>query len=433
MRVRIIEPMKPLQVKRKRVCAYARVSSSSEAQGESLENQITHYKNLIESNPAYEFVGVFADGGITGTKDERPEFQKMLDLARNQKVDLILTKSISRFARNTTVILELARELKNLGVEIYFEKDNISTMNGDGELMLTVLSSFAQEESKSASDNQKWRYKRKFEQGKLAINATRFLGYDKDEYGDLVINRSQAEIVERIFKDYLSGKGSHIIAKELNAEGVLTVAGGRWYTSTILNILKNEKYKGDAQLQKTYRKDHLSKKKCVNQGEVDSYYIEHNHSPIVTRDVWEEVQRQIGVRAEAKGNAKVSKEKYQNRYPLTGMLLCSKCGGVLRRRTWNSKYSCKKIVWQCSTYIKNGKEACQGTVIEEATLAGVKIKQQTIVEEVFKNGQKHYRYTSKGEQNERCGKPSAEKKANGSLLPGIDRSGRTVIKLRSPG
>ncbi|CQR74958.1 Transposon Tn3 resolvase [Sporomusa ovata DSM 2662] len=397
MRVRIIEPIKSPELKRKRVCAYARVSTASEAQGESLENQATYYQSLIESNPEYEYVGVFADQGITGTKDERPAFQEMLDLAREQKIDLILTKSISRFARNTTIVLELVRELKNLDVEIVFEKENISSFDGDGELMLTVLSSFAQEESKSTSENIKWRYRRKFENGELAINTTRFLGYDKDEYGDLVINQSQAEIVERIFRDYIDGKGTFVIAKELNDEGVLTVASGRWHPSTVLNILKNEKYKGAAKLQKTYIKDHLTKKKCINHGEVDSYFIEDNHSPIVSKAIWEETQKLVVLRAEAKGNTAKEKEKYQNRYPLTGMLFCSKCGAPLRRRVWNSKYASKKIVWQCSTYIIEGKKSCPGTVIDDTALSRLTIKQKTVVEEVFKNGQKYYRYTSKSQ------------------------------------
>jgi len=205
----------------------------------------------------------------------------------------------------------------------------------------------------------------------------------------------EAEIVERIFNDYVSGKGTFVIAKELNAEGMLTVAGGRWHPSTVLNILKNEKYKGDVKLQKTYSKDHLTKKKCINHGEVDSYYIEENHSPIVTKKIWEEAQQVMLQRAEAKGNATDTKGKHQNRYPLTGMLFCSKCGAPLTRRTWNSKYDCKKIVWQCSTYIKEGKKACLGTAIDDATLSRLTIKQKTVVEEVLKGGQKYYRYTSK--------------------------------------
>jgi len=394
MKVRIIEPTKPSAPKRKRVCAYARVSSASEAQGDSLENQTTYYKQLIESNLEYEFAGIFADRAQTGTKDERPEFQKMLVLARKHKIDRILTKSISRFARNTTIVLEAVRELKTLGVEVIFQKENISSFNGDGELLLTVLSSFAQEESKNVSDNIKWRYKRKFEQGQLALNTTRFLGYDKDEYGDLVINRGQAEIVERIFNDCVSGKGSFVIAKELQEEGVLTIAGGDWHSSTVLNILKNEKYKGDVKLQKTYSKDHLSKKKCINHGEVDSYYVADNHSPIVTKEVWEEAQRQIRLRAGAKGN--IDNEKYLNRYPLTGMLFCSKCRSTLRRRTWNSKYNCKKIVWQCSRYINEGKNSCSGTVIDDAEVSRMNIRKKTVIEEVINSGEKYYRCTSKG-------------------------------------
>ena len=433
MRVRIIEPLNVIAPKRKRVCAYARVSTASEAQGESLENQATYYRNLIDASPEYEYVGVFADYGTTGTKDERPEFQKMLALARAGEIDLILTKSISRFARNTTLVLEVVRELKELGVEVVFEKDNISTFTGDGELMITVLSSFAQEESKSASENLKWRYRRKFEQGELAVNATRFLGYDKNKHGELVINPIQARVVKRIFADYISGKGSFVIAKELNAEGVSTVAGGTWHSSTVLNILKNEKYKGDAKLQKTYSKDHLSKKKCVNHGEVESFYIENNHPPIVSKEIWDEAQRQIALRAKAKGNVEETKNKYQNRYPMTGMLLCSKCGASLRRRIWNSKYSCKKVVWQCSTYIKNGKNACQGTSIDDAVIGRMNIQGETMVEEVVEDGKKYYRYTSKGEPDKSGGKSGAAEKTRGSVLPGIDRSGRAVIKLRSPG
>lgn len=261
MKVRIIEPIDLPKIAKKRVCVYARVSTDSLAQGESLENQTTYYKKIIETNPAYSFAGVFSDYGLTGTKDDRPGFQKMLSLARDKQIDLIITKSISRFARNTTLIIACVRELKELGVEVYFEKENISTFNGDCELMLTVLSSFAQEESKNISDNVKWRCKRKFEQGKIIINTKRFLGYDMNEKGELVINKAEAELVKLIFNEYLRGKGSFIIAKELNESSVPTVAKGKWYSTTILNILKNEKYKGDVKLQKTYIKDHCQKLK----------------------------------------------------------------------------------------------------------------------------------------------------------------------------
>lgn len=395
MRVRIIEPLPEIASKRKRVCAYARVSSTSDAQGESLENQTTHYQNLIKGNSDHEYVGIFADQGITGTKDERPEFQKMLETARARKLDLILTKSISRFARNTAIVLEVVREMKELNVEVLFEKEQISSSSGDGELMLTALSAFAQEESKNVSENIKWRYRRKFQKGEVAVNTTRFLGYDKNKNGELVINPEQASVVKRIFDDYIGGKGSFVIAKDLNAAGVETVAGGKWHSSTILGILKNEKYMGDAKLQKTYSADHLRKKKCVNHGEIDSYYIENNHPPIIPRDVWEAAQRQIALRGKAKGNSAEIRAKFQARYPLTGMLFCGKCGAPLRRRTWNSKYACRKIVWQCSNYVKNGKKACPGISLDDDAIGRMNIQNETVIEEVLRYGEKHYRYTRK--------------------------------------
>ena len=387
MRVRIIQPtIKPLS--KKRICAYARVSTGSELQGESLENQITYYENLIKSNPEYEFVEVFADRGITGTTDSRPEFQRMIELARAGKIDLIITKSISRFARNTAIMLETVRELKELNVEVRFEKENINTLSGDGELMLTILSSFAEEESKNISQNTKWAFRKKFQRGELVLNTKLFLGYDKDEFGELVVNREEARIVRRIFSDYLAGKGVFTIAKELNDEGIPTIKGGKWQESTILQILKNEKYKGDAHLQKYYTPDYLMHRTFKNNGEVDSYYIEGNHPPIVSNEMWEKVQEELVKRAEEKGNVEGDRDKYTNRYPLTGMLFCSKCGFPLRRRTWNSKLKCRKIVWQCSNYIRNGKASCPGTSIDDEVISSLNIVEETIVKEVRKDGKK---------------------------------------------
>ena len=430
MKVRIIEPIDLPKIAKKRVCAYARVSTDSLAQGESLENQATYYKKIIETNPAYSFAGVFSDYGLTGTKDDRPGFQKMLSLARDKQIDLIITKSISRFARNTTLIIACVRELKELGVEVYFEKENISTFNGDCELMLTVLSSFAQEESKNISDNVKWRCKRKFEQGKIIINTKRFLGYDMNEKGELVINKAEAELVKLIFNEYLKGKGSFIIAKELNESGVPTVAKGKWHSTTILNILKNEKYKGDVKLQKTYIKDHLSKVKKLNRGEVTSYYIENHHEAIVSREIWNLAQKQIELRGKKKGITGENNDKYKQRYALSGLLFCSKCGAPLRRRVWNSKSSCRKIVWQCSNYIKYGKKTCAGIAIEDALISRLNITEKTVVEEVWKHGKKNYRYTRQGESDQFHGTVESSAKTCSSILPGIDRSGRAIIKLR---
>lgn len=427
MRVRIIEPTIVKDTK-KRVCAYARVSTDHEKQGESLENQINYYERLIGTNPEFEFVGVFADRGISGTTDNRPEFKRMLELAKEGAIDVIITKSISRFARNTTVVLKRVRELKELGVEVRFEKENINTLSGDGELMLTVLSSLAQEESKNISENIKWRIRKKFERGELIINTNRFLGYDKNENGELVINVEEAEIVKRIFEHYLEGKGVFTIAKELNADGIPTVAGGNWQESTILNMLKNEKYKGDIILQKYYTPDHLKKGTIRNNGKLDSYYIEDNHPAIISKEVWGAVQKEMKLRAEARGNVS-DQNKYQNRYPLTGMLYCGKCGSSLKRRTWNSKLPCRKIVWQCSNYIKNGKNACPGTKIDDEVAGRLDIKEETVVQEVIKNGKKHYHYSSKCKHEGKSRTVRTPEKENGSVLPGIDRPIRTVIKL----
>lgn len=429
MRVTIIKPTVNHQKKKKRVCAYARVSTDSLSQGESLENQIQYYENIISSNSEYEYVGVFADKGITGTTENRPEFQKMLELFRSGNIDLIITKSVSRFARNTAIMLQTVRELKDIGVEVRFEKENIDTLSGDGELMLTILSSFAQEESKNVSENINWRFKQKFQRGELVINEKRFLGYDKNQYGDLVINQKEAKVVRRIFQDYLSGKGSFTIAKELEKENIATAVGGKWSGTTILKILKNEKYRGDAILQKYYTPNHLTKTKVKNNGQVDSYYIEDNHSPIITREMWEEVQEEIKRRAEAKGNIKGDTDKYKRRYPLTGMLYCSKCGSSLIRRTWNSKFNCKKIVWQCSNYIRNGKSACEGTRIDDETVSRLNIKEEIIVREEVKDGKKYYSYTSKSKREQSSGANTAAEKENGSILQSVNRSTRAVIKL----
>lgn len=386
MKVTILEP-EVMPLVKKKVCAYVRVSTNSDDQADSLENQTTYYRDKITSNPTFDFVGIFADQGYTGTKDNRPEFQKMLELCRCGEIDVILVKSVSRFARNTTIVLGYVRELKALGVEVRFEDQNINTLTQDGELMLTVLSAFAEEESRSVSENIRWRVRKKFEKGELIINTKRFLGYDKDEYGDLVINQKEAKIVRRIFEEYLSGKGSFIIAKELNKEHISTVTGAKWHDTTVLEILKNEKYKGDAILQKYYTPNHLCKQSKRNINKRESFYVGENHSPIVSVEMWQQVQDELVKRRRNKqGNNK--------KHPLSGLLICSKCGHKLQRRVWNSGTPSQKVMWQCSHYIKNGKDACSGTVIEESVLEGLNIKKETIVREWMKNGKKRYTYTS---------------------------------------
>lgn len=426
MRVKVINKRPALNVQKKKVCAYARVSSDSRRQEDSLENQMMTYERLITGNPEYEFAGVFADQGISGYCENRPQFQKMMEKARAGEIDLIITKSISRFARNTVTVLKFARELKELGVGIFFEEQNINTLSGAGEMMLAVLASFAQEESRSMSENNKWSIRKKFEKGEGMINTSRFLGYDKNEYGDLVVNPKEAEIVLLVFDLYLMNVGTSRISDLLNCMGVKTVTGNTWESGTVSGMLCNEKYKGDFHLQKYYTPENKRNQTRKNNGEVQSYYISENHEPIVTPEIWEKVQE---VREKRKCDRNIGQDntkKFQNRYPLSGMLICPYCGKTLRRRQVYNK----KIQWLCSTYIEKGVKACKGIRIDDTELQGINIEEQTVVEEVIRNGKKHYRYTSKEDfdSGSRNSTDSAEA-ADGGVLQGFNRPRRTVIKL----
>lgn len=284
MRVKVINKRPASVLQKKRVCAYARVSTDSRRQEDSLENQMETYERLITGNPEYEFIGVFADQGISGYCENRPQFQRMMEKARAGEIDLIITKSISRFARNTVTVLKFARELKELGVGIFFEEQNINTLSGDGEMMLAVLASFAQEESRSMSENNKWSIRKKFERGEVMITTSRFLGYDKNEYGDLIVNRKEAEIVSLTFDLYLMNVGSSRIGELLDYLGVKTVTGTTWESGTINGLLCNEKYKGDFHLQKYYtpenKRNHTRKEEQLlsyeNQVNYYTNYISEN-------------------------------------------------------------------------------------------------------------------------------------------------------------
>ncbi|ADI00472.1 recombinase family protein [Salisediminibacterium selenitireducens] len=384
MGFRII-PAKPKEYRLQRVCAYVRVSSQLDAQGESFDQQITHYTNRFKADPTVEFVGVFSDYGVTGTTLKRPGFQAMMAEARDGKIDVIYTKAISRFARNTQAMLESIRELSALNVTVRFEKEQLDTSTGDGELMLTVLSSFAQEESENISQNLRWSIQRRFQRGELILNTDRFLGYAKVN-GTLTIIPEEAAIVRRIFEAYLQGEGPHRIAKALNDEGIATVTGKRWGASSINYVLQNEKYKGDLLQQKTYTPG-VRKGKRKNQGEVEAYLVKDHHEPIISKDVWQAVQEERLRRSRG--------HQMNKRYPASGKLHCGKCGGTLRRRTWNKGKTCESVVWQCSTYIQHGKQACEGTIVKDQALPKLDFNQRWIVEEETEDGQNHYRYTRK--------------------------------------
>ncbi|MEA4964166.1 recombinase family protein [Lutispora sp.] len=328
-----------------RVAAYCRVSTDSDEQLESLQTQIKHYESYISANPDWEFAGLYYDEGITGTKKEkRPELLRMISDCENKKIDFIVTKSISRFARNTTDCLELVRKLIDLGIFIYFEKENINTGSMESELMLSILSGLAESESVSISENSKWSVKRRFQNGTFKISYPPY-GYDTVD-GKMVVNESQAEIVRYIFTEILSGKGTHKIADELNHRNVPSKKGGRWTSTTIRGMVSNEKYTGDAIFQKTYTDEHFNRHN--NYGEKDQYLIQNHHEPIISHEDFEAAQAAIEQRGKEKGIEK-QHEKYQSRYPFSGKIICGQCGGTFKRRIHSSGRH--KIAWCCSTHI----------------------------------------------------------------------------------
>ena len=346
---------------RKRVAAYARVSSDKEAQLHSLSAQISYYNSYIGSREDWEFAGVYADEALTGTKDNRPEFQRMLADCQDGKIDMVITKSITRFARNTVTLLATIRELRDLGIDVYFEKENIHTLSADGELMITLLAAYAQEESYNASENQKWRIRRMFEQGRP--NTGRMLGY-RLKNGVLQIVPEEAEIVKMIFNDYLSGMGRNLIVKKLIRMGVPTLSGGQWRENTLLKILTNEKYTGDMLLQKTYRLDHISKKVMVNRGEKRKYFVESSHEPIIDKETFTKVQQELARRSEKfPDTAQKAKE-----YLFTGLIRCGFCGKHFRRKITASGTKYAKPVWICPTFNIYGKDVCSAQQIPEKIL-----------------------------------------------------------------
>ena len=278
-----------------RVAAYYRVSTDSDEQATSYEAQVEHYTEYIQKNPDWEFAGIYADDGISGTNTKkREEFNHMIDDCKAGNIDMIITKSISRFARNTLDCLKYIRQLKDMNIPVLFEKESINTMNAKGEVLITIMASLAQQESQSLSQNVKLGLQYRYQQGKVQINHNRFLGYTKDADGNLIIDPEQAEIVKRIYREYLEGLSMDKIAAGLERDGILTGAGGkRWHTSTINKILRNEKYIGDALLQKTYTTDFLNKTRVKNNGLVPQYYVEGNHEAIIPKEIYLQVQEEL--------------------------------------------------------------------------------------------------------------------------------------------
>lgn len=354
MKIEIMKPDRTLPTM-KRVAAYARVSSDKDAMHHSLSAQVSYYSTMIQNHREWKYVGVYADEAKTGTKDDRESFQRLLADCRDGKIDLIITKSISRFARNTVTLLETVRELKSLGVDVFFEEQNTHTLSADGELMLTILASYAQEESRSVSENQKWRVRKNFEEG-IPWNGA-MLGY-RYSNGKYIVIPEEAEVVKRIYAYYLSGMGIVAIVKDLNNNSIPTRLGNKWTKTVITKILRNYAYTGNLLLQKTFHENHITKRTKVNRGELPMYHATDTHEAIIDIDTFNAVQKEIELRA-IKHKAKAPLKTY----PFTSMIVCGNCGKHYRRKVTHAD-----PVWICNTYNTFGKKACASKQIPESTL-----------------------------------------------------------------
>ena len=371
------------QMKALRVAAYCRVSTLMEQQESSYEAQVGYYTEKIKSNPNWKLAGIYADDGKSATSTrKRADFQTMIDDCMAGKIDMVITKSISRFARNTVDSLTHIRKLKEKNIAVYFEKEGINTLEGSGELLITILSSQAQEESRNISENCRWGIVRRFEDGKVIVNHSKFMGYTKDKDGNLIIVPEEAEVVRRIFRLFLEGNSSYRIKQILEADGIRTATGNTvWQATVIDKMLVNEKYMGDALLQKTYTVDFLTKKKVMNKGIVPQYYVEDDHEPIIPKELFHRVQEEKARRASIyradtkKKNVEI-KGKYSSKYVLSDIMVCAECGQPYRRQVW-SKYGAKRAVWRCDNRLKHGSKRCKHSptlkeeILHEAIMTAV--------------------------------------------------------------
>ncbi len=361
---------RPKAINRKKL-----VSTDSEEQASSYEVQVEHYTQFIEKNPEWELAGIFADDGISGTNTKkREEFNRMIEACMAGHIDMIITKSISRFARNTLDCLKYIRKLKEKNIPVFFEKENINTMDSKGEVLLTIMASLAQQESQSLSQNIKLGLQYRYQNGEVQVNHNRFLGYTKDEDGHLIIEPTEAEVVKRIYREYLEGSSLLQIGRGLEADGILTAAGkAKWRPETLRKILQNEKYIGDALLQKTYTVDFLNKKRVQNNGIVPQYYVENSHPPIIPRDLYMQVQEEMVRRANLHSGEKRKKRVYSSKYALSSIVYCPKCGDIYRRIAWNNRGK-HSTVWRCCTRVEHGPTACDAPTIQESKLQAAVIK-----------------------------------------------------------
>lgn len=339
---------KPLDTQQKRrVAGYARVSTDHDDQITSYEAQVDYYTHYIKGRDDWEFVGIYTDEGISATNTRHREgFKQMVKDALDGKIDLIVTKSVSRFARNTVDSLTTVRKLKDKGIEIYFEKENIWTLDAKGELLITIMSSLAQEESRSISENVTWGHRKRFADGKVSVGFSHFLGYDRGPDGNLVVNREQAKTVKLIYRLFLDGYTFHSIAKKLTEQKIPTPARCKiWRPNTVRSILMNEKYKGDALLQKKFTVDFLTKKSKRNEGEVPQYYVQNNHEAIISPQVFDLVQEEMRKR-------KNSKIRHSGISIFSSKIKCGQCGSWYGAKVWHSTDKYRQTVYRCNDKFK---------------------------------------------------------------------------------
>ena len=351
--------------KKLRVAAYCRVSTEQEEQLGSFENQVDYYTQLITNNDAWENAGIFADEGISGTRvKKRVGFQSMIEACEQGKVDMIITKSISRFARNTADCLQYSRKLKDLGIPIVFEKENINTMEASGELLFTILSSLAQEESRNISENTTWGIRNKMRTGTFKIFAGRTFGFKNDADMNVVVNHEQAEVVKRIFREFLEGWQVNEIAHHLNDDGISGVTGEpKWNSAHIELLLKNEKHKGDVLLQKSYTVSFLTKERTVNDGVLDQYYMENHHEAIIEPEIWDAVQLELERRSKFRSDHNVYMCASRNNIPFFAKVFCGKCGSRIDRVRFKG---IREPVYKCANYRDRG--GCDIGLIRESDL-----------------------------------------------------------------
>lgn len=361
-RITVIKPTKTSFPQRVRVASYARVSVKGEMNEHSLKEQVDYYSAKIDSNALWINAGTYADYGLTGTKTARPGFQKLMEACNNGDIDLIITKSISRFARNTVDLLNTVRHLKDLGINVRFEKEHIDSISPEGELMLTLLASFAQEESRSISENLKWRIIKNFEQGKpnhFILYGYRWNGNSFD------IVPQEAEIVKMVFNLYLEGRSPEQIASILNEQGYKPRNGEKFTYSRIWKMLRIESYSGNTMLYKTYRENHITKKKMINHGEIPMYYATETHPEIIKKETYDAVQTEIGKR---KDLGYLANQK-TNFTCFSGLIFCAKCGHTYRRRMSSMEHRInREYKWKCGTKIGNGASSCKAQNLPEKVL-----------------------------------------------------------------